>query len=344
MIFNRLNTILLFLSLVTANTFFAQTVGAGQDRSICAGDSVQLQAEDGMSYAWSPSASLSDTTIANPIATPTATTQYILNAMDLSGNISIDTVTVFVINSLSISAGADQSICFGESITIGEDPQLDVTYTWSPTEFISDDNISNPTASPEESTTYIVTAQNGSCTAEDAVTITVENFNIDFEYMIFPSCESFEIQLVNKSDPANYQWNFWTGESTNEVNPTIYAQPNEFVFITLRETTSQCNFDITKEIDFGNIDDYINFSATNVFSPNGDGINDFMSIGIDGNLEDCMEFTIYNRWGERIFVSTGGNSRWDGYTIAGQLAAPGTYFYSVSIKGVEHKGTVQLYH
>ncbi len=334
---------LLLVSFLISNPFSSQSVSAGEDRSICLGDNVQLSADDAMNYAWSPSASLSDTTIANPIANPQVTTQYILHYTDLMGNDSQDTLMVFVINSLTISAGDNQTICFGESVVLGESPQLDVQYTWSPTDFLSADNISNPTASPEESTTYTVTAQNGSCSAEDEVMITVENFTIDFEYIIFPSCEAFEIQLINKSDPANYQWNFWTGESSTEVNPTINAQPNEFVFITLRETTSQCSFDITKEINFGEIDDYINFSATNVFSPNGDGINDYMSIGVEGNLENCMEFVIYNRWGERMFVSTGGNSRWDGYTLAGQLAASGTYFYSVIIKGVEHKGTVHLY-
>ncbi|MFT5149735.1 MAG: gliding motility-associated-like protein [Glaciecola sp.] len=321
----------------------AQTVEAGPDRSICLGDEVQLMASDAMFYEWSPANGLSDVDASNPIANPNVTTTYFLNSVDLNGNPSIDTLTIFVISEITFDVGSNETICFGETISLGDSPELDVQYTWSPDLGISAIDVSNPDVNPSVTTVYSVIAQNGSCSFEDEVTITVNNINVDFDYILFPSCEKLEMQLVNKSDPASYQWNFWDGSSTSEVSPMLEVTPGEEIFVTLRELQSQCNFNKTVEIDLNELDSYINFSAENVLSPNGDGINDYMSIGLDGNLEECMEFVIYNRWGERIFVSTGGNSRWDGYTLAGQRAASGVYFYVVTIKGQVYNGSVQVF-
>jgi len=325
-----------------SSIFCSQTVDAGVDRSICLGDSVMLSAGDAIDYSWSPTTGLSDPLSANPMAFPSSTTTYILTATDIDGIESIDEVTIFVITSLEISAGPDQDICFDNSAVIGEIAQLDVTYQWSPDTFISDISESMPSANPQETTVYTLTAQNGSCMAEDDVIVSVTNVNVDFDYYLFPFCENFELQLVNQSDPTIYEWNFWDGSSSNETNPVLMVEPNEEIFVTLRETQSNCNFNKTIDIDLTDIDDYINFSASNVFSPNGDGINDYMDVGINGNLEECMELIIYNRWGERMFIATGGNSRWDGFTLAGQLAAPGTYFYTAQVKGIEYKGSVQI--
>jgi hypothetical protein len=49
---------------------------AQADTTICAGASFSLDAYDGISYRWTPSTSLSDTTVSNPTASPASTTTY----------------------------------------------------------------------------------------------------------------------------------------------------------------------------------------------------------------------------------------------------------------------------
>jgi gliding motility-associated-like protein len=49
---------------------------AGPDRSICRGESVQLNGKGGNTYSWSPAVSLDNPKISNPIATPDVTTTY----------------------------------------------------------------------------------------------------------------------------------------------------------------------------------------------------------------------------------------------------------------------------
>jgi len=68
------------------------------DTTICLGNSLQLKASgNAISYSWSPGASLSDSTKANPIATPLKTTSYILTAKFATGCIKIDTIKVTVV-------------------------------------------------------------------------------------------------------------------------------------------------------------------------------------------------------------------------------------------------------
>jgi len=61
-----------------------------------AGQSVQLVAEGGKSWLWSPSASLNNDTLENPVATPSVTTIYTVVIRNGNGCIVIDTVTVDV--------------------------------------------------------------------------------------------------------------------------------------------------------------------------------------------------------------------------------------------------------
>jgi gliding motility-associated-like protein len=65
------------------------------------------------------------------------------------------------------------------------------------------------------------------------------------------------------------------------------------------------------------------------FTPNGDGANDFWSIG-DMSLYPFVEVTVMNRWGEQIFYSVGYNEPWDG-TYNGNLLPMGSYFYIIDL-------------
>jgi gliding motility-associated-like protein len=65
-------------------------------KKICAGDSIQLSASGASKYAWSPSASLSDSTVYNPWAYPVVKTIYTVSAINSRGCLSTDTVTINV--------------------------------------------------------------------------------------------------------------------------------------------------------------------------------------------------------------------------------------------------------
>ena len=67
----------------------------------------------------------------------------------------------------------------------------------------------------------------------------------------------------------------------------------------------------------------------NVFSPNGDGSNDFFYI--PGAPFEQYELLIFNRWGKKMYEFAGqGQPRWDGTKGGdGKLCGDGTYYYIV---------------
>jgi len=159
-------------STVTVTVRPSPTVGAGPDRTICAGASASLSATGGVSYTWSPAAGLSDPTMPNPVASPTTTTTYTVTATDANGCTGTATVTITVTTLQTANGGPDRAICLGGSTTLAGSGGT--TYSWSPTIGLSDPNIANPVADPMTTTTYTVTVGDATgCTGTATVTVTV---------------------------------------------------------------------------------------------------------------------------------------------------------------------------
>ena len=153
-------------------------ISVGPDLWLCTGDSILLNATGGTSYLWTPSAGLNDTTIANPMASPLINTTYIVMGFDANGCSSSDTMLLVVNDDVPIDPGADTTICFGDSVTVGGAPTSPpgTTYSWFPNGGTIDDaTLANPTVFPSITTTYYVVATNDTCTAIDSVTITISS-------------------------------------------------------------------------------------------------------------------------------------------------------------------------
>jgi len=76
-------------NVITNLTVIPSTLVAGDDTAICLGDSAQLFASGSLlnSYSWAPAAGLSDSTVANPKASPLQTTTYVVTSQIGSGNL-----------------------------------------------------------------------------------------------------------------------------------------------------------------------------------------------------------------------------------------------------------------
>ena len=77
---------------------FKQTNTSFSQAELCSGDSVQLNALGGVSYQWSPSTGLSNSSLANPKASPSATTNYLVVITTAEGCIDSSFVKVVVNN------------------------------------------------------------------------------------------------------------------------------------------------------------------------------------------------------------------------------------------------------
>jgi gliding motility-associated-like protein len=147
-------------------------VYAGNDIYNCRGNSANLLATGAVTYVWSPATGLSCTTCDNPVATPAATTAYVVTGTGTNGCTNTDTVTVGIYSQPPVNAGPDQTICSGQSAQLQASGALN--YIWTPGTDLSCTTCGNPIASPSASITYQVAGTDGNgCRDSDMVTVTV---------------------------------------------------------------------------------------------------------------------------------------------------------------------------
>ncbi|MBL4654663.1 MAG: gliding motility-associated C-terminal domain-containing protein, partial [Bacteroidia bacterium] len=150
------------------------------DGKVCRGDSVQLDAtaEGAISYSWTPTVGLSDPTIANPMCTPTNSTEYIVVVTyDTLCPPASDTVNVRM-NSAAVDAGEDEEIFKGDQVQLNATGA--VKYSWYPEYGLSDTSIANPIANPDSTTTYILFGKDGfDCLVMDTLIVVVVPFEFE---------------------------------------------------------------------------------------------------------------------------------------------------------------------
>ena len=88
------------------------------------------------------------------------------------------------------------------------------------------------------------------------------------------------------------------------------------------------------------------FYIANVFSPNGDEINDYLTIATHPGIERVLRFSVYDRWGNVVFHVTDfdaadGFVTWDG-TFGGRKLDPAVFVYKIEVKLVT--GRVETHH
>ncbi|MEM6318896.1 MAG: gliding motility-associated C-terminal domain-containing protein [Bacteroidota bacterium] len=209
---------------------------AGPDVTVCSGATTTLNASGGVTYSWAPTFGLSNATIANPELTPIATTTYTVTVVNADGCVGTDEVTVTVNGGIAANAGADQTICNGESANLNATGGT--SYTWSPAASLNNPNIANPVATPTVTTIYTVAATNAQgCTATDQVTVLV-NGNIVANAGIDQTICNGASANLNATGGTSYTWSPSTGlNNANIANPV--ANPTVTTLYTVTVTNAQ---------------------------------------------------------------------------------------------------------
>ncbi|CAM6001926.1 unnamed protein product [Sphagnum balticum] len=164
-------------------------------------------------YSWSPGATLNDSVIANPIASPTATTTYYLTVTDsVTGCTSVDSVLVTKNPGPTATITPSTSICTGGSIFIGAGGGT--SFIWS-----NGQALCCQVVNPDTTTRYTVTVTDANgCTASVSDTITVG------------SKLSFSIKPLAFCDGGGDTINGCSG--SDSVLVTVYPKPHAGFFAT----------------------------------------------------------------------------------------------------------------
>jgi hypothetical protein len=97
----------------------------------------------------------------------------------------IDDVSIYELS--ECNAGNDTTICFNDSIQLGDVTMPNVSYQWSPNTGLSNTNISNPKAAPESTTTYTLTQVECDAVLYDTITISVDRGCNSAAAVVIPS-------------------------------------------------------------------------------------------------------------------------------------------------------------
>jgi gliding motility-associated-like protein len=314
------------------------------DTAICNNGSAQLAVTGGVQYQWSPSVSLSNPDIANPVAKPTANTRYYVDITDINSCQSRDSVDVSIRPLPQFTVSPAVQACPKDSVQMyasGGD-----RYEWQPALGLNKANVPNPMAAPASTTTYAVTITDAICNISSTLTtgITVlpapvilasRSNDID--------CANDRSQL-NASGAVEYAWSpALTLSNAAIANPVARPVSTTSYIVTGKDGSGCIGYDtVMVKVDYVNKGGY---ELPNAFTPNHDGLNDCFGFKYWGIVTE-LEFSIYNRWGERIFFTSNPAQCWDG-TYQGKEQDGGVYVYMIKAKTtcqpeVFKKGTVVL--
>lgn len=222
----------------------APIANAGNDTAICEGNLVTLNGSSGTSYLWTPSIGLSCDTCATTIATPPYTISYLYQLIDT--NISLcpswDTITITVDTLSLASAGADTSICNGDSLMLNGTGGT--SFVWTPPTGLSCTNCPSPIANPDTTTIYILEVINGACLnpSWDTITIVVNPLPIADAGVDTTICEGDNI-VLNGSGGTSYQWIPSTSLSNDTIANPIANPINTITYVLQVESNNCISFD-----------------------------------------------------------------------------------------------------
>ena len=248
--------------------------------------------------------------------------------MDVNGCDSILNTTVLGIPAPVVSIGNDTSFCDGDSILLSVPNTYDSVYwnTGSNANFIYVSTAGN----------YWVMVMDSSCLAYDSIQV----INLSTSFIDIPDTSFCEDESWTISLPATNSYVWFDGSTSSGIS----ISDSGLYWV---EITDICKT-YTDSFSAKTIDCNCMMAVPNVFTPNGDGLNDFFFPVISCEFDE-YHLVIYNRWGQLLFESFDQHDKWDG-RYHDKEVPEGVYFYLIRYKHLltspkerERSGSITLF-
>ena len=146
---------------------------------------------------------------------------------------------------------------------------------------------------------------------------------------------------ANALNADYYQWNIYRGSDRilqrNEAqHQYTFTEPGNYRAVVGMSNSHDCQLD---SVEFLISVSESMLTVPNVFTPNGDGMNDEFRVVYRSIKE--FHCWVYNRWGHKVYEWTDPSKGWDG-TIGGRPAAEGAYYYVIRALGTDAESDYML--
>lgn len=313
--------------------------------SICAGQTATLIATGATNYTWSTTQNTASITVS-----PALTSTYsVLGDNGACTSAQTTTVTVTASPTLNINANTTTGcapLCINFTDATSSSCST-ISYNFGDGNTASSNNPNHCyTANGNFTVTATCTNTLGCATtytmptAVQVILTPVADFTIQEGNIV--SVGNI-VHLINTSSNAtSSNWDFCNGVSILTDATTSY-QDTGSCCITLLIANATCTNTVTKCLTVVREAVVV---IPNVFTPNGDGSNEFFKITSSGLKS--LTCVIFDRWGLKMYEWDGINGYWDGATKLGP-ATDGTYFYIVTYTDQQdntttEKGFLNLFH
>jgi len=146
-----------------------------------------------------------------------------------------------------------------------------------------------------------------------------------------------DVQFLSNANDLTTQFYKWGIYKDNSLIVTRTDKDHRYTFteagtykVKLTVSNSTCSFSDSLTVIVSESAIYV----PNVFTPNGDNVNDEFRIGYKSLIS--FQCWVYNRWGRQVYYWTDPTKGWDG-NINGKKAVPGPYFYVIKAIGSDKK-------
>lgn len=314
------------------------------DTTVCYGQSIYLytQFADSLNYYWEPNGE----TGVIILVEITDTITYVLKVYNRDSTFfCTDTVTISIFPRMfvefeQISKGCPDE-CKAQVIARASGGVSPISYYWGATVAPNDSSLALGLCSDE---TYSIFVADTICLYDTTflaegykmpdITVTIEP---DSLFETDPRAKlSFDNKSADTIPLTNWTWVFPDSTTTNQLTPEyVFVESDSVMFIYT--TIDGCVDTIITAVEVKEF----KLEIPNVFTPNGDGSNDFYEIP---NLDRYIrsQLIVFNRWGQKVYESDPYNNNWDGGTLP-----DGVYFYILKCKGYwkedVFRGSVSIY-
>ena len=318
--------------------------------SICDGSSTTLTASGASTYTWLPTTGINNPNTGTVTANPTAPTVYTVSGTDANSCTSSSTSTVTVLPAPSqvpaVNPDTLYYCLYQTTSSLTATASGGATLNWFDANGNPLAGAPTPTTTMLGTTTYYVTQSIGTCSSgRDSIKVIVVTrptavFTTNSVSGDILAGQTVTFTPNQASAPyLVYSWNFGETNSltnTSTVYSPTHAYDNQATYCPSLVVTSQltgCKDSSTTCIEVLN---GIGVTIPNVFSPNGDNINDVFSVKTSGISN--LTCSIYDRWGLKLYDWNGTAGFWDGTDMKnGKTVSDGTYYYVIEATDIKHK-------